>query len=1510
MLKLVIITALLLSQALGIDNSHSLNEEKIVSVEGSKEILRDIEKDNTYIFEIKDENYLYSFTSDTADIFYIKNENEKYELKKNATFFENEEKVYVNPYTNATKSIKIKISPVPLYKTLNSFQTLKENQDFFIKATEKSIAYFGSFDGNSKTYISEISGEKILNENYTRINDRFHPIESGKLYHIENDVYDISVFNKYFYPLNLEGKTINIVDDEVNFLYLEKNSESYVLDFSKNKMNKILKLSTKTFNSKVKITKNEEDTATEINSDSPYYFLDANFNGKLGLKIEDQAAFIEFLSNEGDPEILNGISKDKHLTKKSRVIINIAKTQKSFNLTFKSDKNFKYSLSYGLSNKEKYFYSSKLNSKISPEKKEETLTYLALFRNIDLLENEFLSFTINFEKEDEQNIEISYEQYSLLDELLDEDVPEEKAKKVLKGLQDALDFYIYLDIAKNPPEFKDYPNYHHRKVDLKDEIGKISTKNRKFYEFNQEIQKIILTTRDLHFLIESYETNKKIRYDQYYAYLPFNFVIKKFGENNEPRIFITKREKSFKDFEENVQKFVESHLDIPVKSINDIEPFDYIQNWSQYRACKSKHCQFVFMMKAISGFYVSSFPLDYSNLVLNEYEFEDNSILRLPYYISKPESNDNVEFNSFFSKTIKEYNKHTTIFPSLNEIKEKFLISKGLKKKLDIRKLENDKIEWDVSFIDEDSQYFKCRVDKENRVNVFVQNSFYIAPYLITGKLFDCAQLFHSNDYPLIIVETLNGGGYPYLSLLLIQLFQMRANERTFSSFGTAKSSIDLLDQYGWYLIKPDTCEVIDHLKDLDKVEDIYDEDLNITHTRTNPTISILDKNDRQALNDLRKDYENSQFLKKPTDIIIYTDGYSYSATSTFIKGFQHIGGAITVGYFGNPKIEGTHLFDASQADSGIFGIEGTDAYNNLYSLGYEVYGITGEEVLDGTIIDGKEYPREYTIFPVDYRVNIYSEYSDDIYDEFISEGLKIFESVKKSCNPKNDRLLLHDEECKNIGIEHAHGGYKCDENGKWDKSSCVPYYCDIGYSFDKENNKCVPDCISDISEVKFIYTSDYKNEFIADKNTSYGFMTVRYPTKYTFRTSGDYMSYLPRFSLIDGYSNVYINKDKKAENNFSVKIKEIDTDFEFLNYRGDDFLYESFLLMNNRQLLLFQFGSEHVLCLNNILKLEPNKIKYMIYKDDISDEDILNLNEKYFEDFKGDFFNIKKNELYIIYLDYNTNYSINPLYYSINSIENEKISYEAGGVDYLYLQKSKKYEIEFGVNVAIEGVLKLSTQSLNSEIIIDDNLVLNKKNNYYMFQTFNKTMTIKAEKEDVFIEFMWNVTRYFDTDNLNFDKSEFNLTHELNVIKIPRKKDYKNITFEIKGQEDSLFIIHQEFSVQNFYHNYPIYYDSLITDNATFSVIEPYKDLDKLIKDEYYYVLIVLYDGTLNLKINVEMKKDDNDGLKAWHIALIIAGSLLLIILIVVIIFLIRRKNKQITSQKIEEKMESLTAI
>ena len=70
---------------------------------------------------------------------------------------------------------------------------------------------------------------------------------------------------------------------------------------------------------------------------------------------------------------------------------------------------------------------------------------------------------------------------------------------------------------------------------------------------------------------------------------------------------------------------------------------------------------------------------------------------------------------------------------------------------------------------------------------------------------------------------------------------------------------------------------------------------------------------------------------RKPTEILVYTDGFSYSATSIFIKGLQEFGGAIIVGHLGNPKMEGVDQFDAVSLFT-----------HNLFILGSSSFRIFG----------------------------------------------------------------------------------------------------------------------------------------------------------------------------------------------------------------------------------------------------------------------------------------------------------------------------------------------------------------------------------------------------------------------------------------------------------------------------------------------------------------------------------------------------------------------------------------
>jgi hypothetical protein len=433
---------------------------------------------------------------------------------------------------------------------------------------------------------------------------------------------------------------------------------------------------------------------------------------------------------------------------------------------------------------------------------------------------------------------------------------------------DILDIYVYTDIAKNPPEIDGIPNYHHRKIDLKAEIEKMKTTNRFFYEFYQELFSILTTVKDLHFKIYSYETPNKIPLKNIFACIPFDFVIKE--HKGEYRIFIIKN--SCYSIFKNAQQFIDSHLDIPIKSINDIDPFDYIQNW-KFQRLKNNHSDFTYKMSfnLITKIFLDSNPINYSDISMNDYEFDDNQTLKIQYEVLALNTNTNKQLGNYFKDEIR---KSSNNFLQIDEMYDKFLISKDIKKELKTGNEEEDK-KWDFTF-EENKNFIKCKVDHEKQVNVLVENNFLINLEKATGLVLNCAKLFYSNKYPLIIIESKNGRGYNDLFTLMHQIFQLRIVDKTFYSFRITNVSKEYFNSSHYDLINPETCERIKTLDDImPEVTDYYDyNNLKIEHKRTKVFDNAV-MEFREALRGFREEYLNSPNLKKPTEIIIFTDSYS-----------------------------------------------------------------------------------------------------------------------------------------------------------------------------------------------------------------------------------------------------------------------------------------------------------------------------------------------------------------------------------------------------------------------------------------------------------------------------------------------------------------------------------------------------------------------------------------------------------------------------------------------------------
>ena len=78
-------------------------------------------------------------------------------------------------------------------------------------------------------------------------------------------------------------------------------------------------------------------------------------------------------------------------------------------------------------------------------------------------------------------------------------ISQQKCESIKNSFSKILhDYYAFYEIAKSPPQPDFDPNYHNI-VDLNEELNQLNTKNRDFYSFYQDLNKIIAKTKDFHF---------------------------------------------------------------------------------------------------------------------------------------------------------------------------------------------------------------------------------------------------------------------------------------------------------------------------------------------------------------------------------------------------------------------------------------------------------------------------------------------------------------------------------------------------------------------------------------------------------------------------------------------------------------------------------------------------------------------------------------------------------------------------------------------------------------------------------------------------------------------------------------------------------------------------------------------------------------------------------------------------------------------------------------------------
>ena len=556
------------------------------------------------------------------------------------------------------------------------------------------------------------------------------------------------------------------------------------------------------------------------------------------------------------------------------------------------------------------------------------------------------------------------------------------------------DAYSYMEIATNPPQ-PDFDNNYHEKVDISKLIYGINQTDINVYQFYQELKQRISSLKDLNVNFQNNFQDLKILNELYLA-CPIDFNIKK--ANDKPELYCIYNKRYMGIFDQKVLDDIKENMDTPIDSINDQDPFDYIENFGgNIKSGKNPHSSFTNKFNTHNGANLATYPLDKEDLTML-INFRNGKSLNISYVIV-----------------------------SQNEIES---LNNTLLKQFEEPKIENNdepKIEWEITY----SDLFKCKVDNQNQVNVFSLESLESSKgYLdYEEKLINCIDLFDQNNYPVIVILGKNSNyNAPHLPKLLTELISPLISMKYYKA---------------------------------DKVHRLHIEKIPVKYAEKNISYFDVPIDLSYELNE--KLIEKKKSLKnkrRPTDILIYTDGNSIDMAAVFIKNFQHYGAGIVAGYFGNPH-KNNIPFDSAQSTADLMSqkrlmLRCPRGYEKELIKRYNfTIDIPENQYFFGDL-DFK-YPLEYSVTPVDERVEIFEYLKSSTYQSFIDEAKKIFGKYKDQCNPKNKKLVLVSGDCDNkFENGYTHGGYVCGDDGKW-SNQCLPSYCDPGNVFNYTSNKCVP---------------------------------------------------------------------------------------------------------------------------------------------------------------------------------------------------------------------------------------------------------------------------------------------------------------------------------------------------------------------------------------------------------------------------------------------------------------------
>ena len=665
---------------------------------------------------------------------------------------------------------------------------------------------------------------------------------------------------------------------------------------------------------------------------------------------------------------------------------------------------------------------------------------------------------VNQSKSQVQHI---YTKEQVLNFLNSINIPENLLTLFINTVSDVFEeAYAFNEISKNPPQ-PEFDNNYYKKINFQERIKSINTTNTNFYTVYQEIRKLIDDLGDLHVNIDmGLEPLNQIMFSE-----PISFEIKMV--NDTPKMFgkikseLGNLFQFFTDYEKVINVTTNNNNNT-IKSINGEDPFKFVTNFGgNYNYLKSPQAYFKYKFMILNAIKpIIAFP--FSNNDLNNFTvvYDNNENITTNYLFLSPLNLTSLQIKEKIEKEIKLFvSKRNNLRKNINMdfIKKNIYFNNNpfIKQLNNLNFNQNNEENNGFNY----KNYISCFVDNNKKVNIYQISTFGTSVDEQYEKtIINCTLLFDKNAYPIIVINNFNVGGVILYAQLLLELI---SSTTTINIYGAIRKTNIIKDTTEVNNILSlfydyETCNSLDY-KSLLKNENEINYGNEVKDTLLGP-LMINGRLFREESTNIKKKLKNK---RNPTDILVYTDGFSYSASAIFLKYLQYYGGGITVGYFPNPLLENKY-FDTGLSPSALFTHEILQLFN---PKGYfELNKNTGVKIAFPGVQtfynpNNLSHPLEYEITPIDEVVNIYS--IENNYETFIKESFNILERYKTNCNSNNKKILLISKECDDIfNNSYTHGGYICGDDGKW-TNTCVASYCDYGYLFDHTKNECIVDICS-----------------------------------------------------------------------------------------------------------------------------------------------------------------------------------------------------------------------------------------------------------------------------------------------------------------------------------------------------------------------------------------------------------------------------------------------------------------